>query len=217
MMTARPQIVREVKKVFEFIQKPFKPVKFRELLVSPNEMKPKLLKLISEEIHNAKEGHEAWIKVKINHITDEDIVEKLYEASQAGVKIDILLRGNCSLVPGLPGISENIRAYGIIDTYLEHSRILIFANGGLPRYYLGSADWMPRNLINRIEVLTPVYDEDLKANLLRTVEYGLKDTTNARIIDGRGTNAFPEGAPFRSQEEIYKAELNEINNTENGK
>ena len=217
MMTARPQIVREVKKVFEFIQKPFKPVKFRELLVSPNEMKPKLLKLISEEIHNAKEGHEAWIKVKINHITDEDIVEKLYEASQAGVKIDILLRGNCSLVPGLPGISENIRAYGIIDTYLEHSRILIFANGGLPRYYLGSADWMPRNLINRIEVLTPVYDEDLKANLLRTVEYGLKDTTNARIIDGRGTNAFPEGAPFRSQEEIYKAEINEINNTENGK
>ena len=217
MMTARPQIVREVKKVFEFIQKPFKPVKFRELLVSPNEMKPKLLKLISEEIHNAKEGHEAWIKVKINHITDEDIVEKLYEASQAGVKIDILLRGNCSLVPGLPGISENIRAYGIIDTYLEHSRILIFANGGLPRYYLGSADWMPRNLINRIEVLTPVYDEDLKANLLRTVEYGLKDTTNARIIDGRGTNAFPEGAPFRSQEEIYKVEINEINNTENGK
>ena len=217
MMTARPQIVREVKKVFEFIQKPFKPVKFRELLVSPNEMKPKLLKLISEEIHNAKEGHEAWIKAKINHITDEDIVEKLYEASQAGVKIDILLRGNCSLVPGLPGISENIRAYGIIDTYLEHSRILIFANGGLPRYYLGSADWMPRNLINRIEVLTPVYDEDLKANLLRTVEYGLKDTTNARIIDGRGTNAFPEGAPFRSQEEIYKAEINEINNIENGK
>ena len=94
---------------------------------------------------------------------------------------------------------------------------MIFANGGLPRYYLGSADWMPRNLINRIEVLTPVYDEDLKANLLRTVEYGLKDTTNARIIDGRGTNAFPEGVPFRSQEEIYKAELNEINNTENGK
>ena len=113
-------------------------------------------------------------------------------------------------MPGLPGISENINARGIIDTYLEHSRILIFANGGLPRYYLGSADWMPRNLINRIEVLTPVYDEDLKANLLRTVEYGLRDTTNARIIDGRGANALPEGEKFRSQEEIYKEESKDI-------
>lgn len=148
--------------------------------------------------------------MKINHITDEDIVEKLYDASQAGVKIDLLVRGNCSLVPGLPGISENINARGIIDTYLEHSRILIFANGGLPRYYLGSADWMPRNLINRIKVLTPVYDEDLKANLLRTVEYGLRDTTNARIIDGRGANALPEGEKFRSQEEIYKEESKDI-------
>ena len=94
---------------------------------------------------------------------------------------------------------------------------MIFANGGLPRYYLGSADWMPRNLINRIEVLTPVYDEDLKANLLRTVEYGLKDSRNERIIDGRGKKEFTEGATFRSQEEIYKAEINEINNIENGK
>ena len=204
MMTARPQIVREVKKVFEFISKPFKPVKFHELLVSPNEMKPKLLRLISEEIRNAKEGRKAWIKIKINHITDEDMVKKLYEASQAGVKIDILLRGNCSLVPGLPGISENIRALGIIDTYLEHSRILIFANGGQPKYYLGSADWMPRNLVNRIEVLTPVYDEDLQHDLMRTIDFGLRDTTNARIIDGRGTNAFPEGERFRSQENIYK-------------
>ena len=209
MMTARPQIVREVKKVFEFISKPFKPVKFRELLVSPNEMKPKILRLISDEIRNAKEGLEAWIKVKINHITDEDVVAKLYEASQAGVKVSILIRGNCSLVPGLPGISENINAVGIIDTYLEHSRILIFANGGNPKYFLGSADWMPRNLVNRIEVLTPVYDEDLQHDLERTIDYGMRDTTNARIVDGRGTNAIPEGAPFRSQEQLYVGYLKE--------
>ena len=200
MMTARPQIVREVKKVFEFISKPFKPVKFRELLVSPNEMKPKILRLISDEIRNAKEGLEAWIKVKINHITDEDVVAKLYEASQAGVKISLLVRGNCSLVPGLPGVSENISALGVIDTYLEHARILIFANGGNPKYFLGSADWMPRNLVNRIEVLTPVYDEQLQHDLERTIDYGLRDTTNARIVDGRGGNQFKEGAPFRSQE-----------------
>ena len=209
MMTARPQIVREVKKVFEFISKPFKPVKFRELLVSPNEMKPKILRLISDEIRNAKEGLEAWIKVKINHITDEDVVAKLYEASQAGVKISLLVRGICSLVPGLPGVSENISALGVIDTYLEHARILIFANGGNPKYFLGSADWMPRNLVNRIEVLTPVYDEQLQHDLERTIDYGLRDTTNARIVDGRGGNQFKEGAPFRSQEQLYVDYLKE--------
>ena len=209
MMTARPQIVREVKKVFEFISKPFKPVKFRELLVSPNEMKLKVLRLISDEIRNAKEGLEAWIKVKINHITDEDVVAKLYEASQAGVKISLLVRGNCSLVPGLPGVSENISALGVIDTYLEHARILIFANGGNPKYFLGSADWMPRNLVNRIEVLTPVYDEQLQHDLERTIDYGLRDTTNARIVDGRGGNQFKEGAPFRSQEQLYVDYLKE--------
>lgn len=218
MMTARPQIVREVKKVFEFISKPFKPVKFRELLVSPNEMKPKILRLISDEIRNAKEGLEVWIKVKINHITDEDVVAKLYEASQAGVKISLLVRGNCSLVPGLPGVSENISALGVIDTYLEHARILIFANGGNPKYFLGSADWMPRNLVNRIEVLTPVYDEQLQHDLERTIDYGLRDTTNARIVDGRGGNQFKEGAPFRSQEQLYVdylKESQEMNNVIN--
>ena len=218
MMTARPQIVREVKKVFEFISKPFKPVKFRELLVSPNEMKPKILRLISDEIRNAKEGLEAWIKVKINHITDEDVVAKLYEASQAGVKISLLVRGNCSLVPGLPGVSENISALGVIDTYLEHARILIFANGGNSKYFLGSADWMPRNLVNRIEVLTPVYDEQLQHDLERTIDYGLRDTTNARIVDGRGGNQFKEGAPFRSQEQLYVdylKESQEMNNVIN--
>ena len=218
MMTARQQIVREVKKGFEFISKPFKPVKFRELLVSPNEMKPKILRLISDEIRNAKEGLEAWIKVKINHITDEDVVAKLYEASQAGVKISLLVRGNCSLVPGLPGVSENISALGVIDTYLEHARILIFANGGNPKYFLGSADWMPRNLVNRIEVLTPVYDEQLQHDLERTIDYGLRDTTNARIVDGRGGNQFKEGAPFRSQEQLYVdylKESQEMNNVIN--
>lgn len=96
---------------------------------------------------------------------------------------------------------------GIIDRYLEHSRILIFCNGGKPRYYLGSADWMPRNLLNRIEVLTPVYDEDLQADLMRTVSYGMRDTANGRIVDGKGSNTLVEGEHFRSQEELYKAYL----------
>ena len=215
MMTARPRIVNEVAKVFDFIDRPFSQVRFTELMVSPNSMKTRIIRLFDNEIKNAREGKEAWVKMKINHITDTDVVNKIYAASKAGVKVEIVLRGNCSLVPGIPGFSDNIRAVGIIDRYLEHSRILIFCNGGKPRYYLGSADWMPRNLVNRIEVMTPVYDEDLKKDLLRTVEYGLADTTNGRIIDGRGTNLIqpvPEGkAPFRSQEALFEAYHREVN------
>ena len=204
MMTARPKIVNEVAKVFDFIDRPFSPFRFNELLVSPNSMKSRILRMLDTEIRNAGEGKEAWVKIKINHITDTDMVAKLYQASKAGVKIDIVIRGNCSLVPGIKGLSENIRCVGIIDRYLEHSRILIFANGGKPRYFLGSADWMPRNLLNRIEVLTPVYDEELQADLMRTISYGMRDTTNGRIVDGKGTNDFVEGEPFRSQQELYK-------------
>ena len=215
VMTARPTLVREVKKVFDFIRKPFKPVRFRELLVSPNDMKPRILRLIDNEIKNAKAGIDAWIRMKINHITDEDVVEKLYDAAAAGVKVSIVLRGNCSLMPS--GV-ENMHVVGIIDRYLEHSRILIFANGGSPKYFMGSADWMPRNLVNRVEVLTPVYDDDLQRDLARTVDYGLLDTTNGRIVDGCGKNELQQGEPFRSQERLYVdylKEAQEYNNTRN--
>ena len=204
MMTARPKIVNEVAKVFDFIDRPFSPFRFNELLVSPNSMKNRILRMLDTEIRNVSEGKEAWVKIKINHITDTDMVTKLYQASQAGVKIDIVIRGNCSLVPGLKGLSENIRCVGIIDRYLEHSRILIFANGGKPRFFIGSADWMPRNLLNRIEVLTPVYDEEMQTDLMRTISYGMRDSTNGRLIDGKGTDDFVNGEPFRSQEELYK-------------
>ena len=123
------------------------------------------------------------------------------------MRIDALVRGNCSVVPGIKDVSENIRIVGIIDRYLEHSRIVIFCNNDKPRYFIGSADWMPRNLVNRIEVLTPVYDEDMKKDLMRTIDFGLRDTTNGRIVDGKGTNeiqAVKEGEkPFRSQEELH--------------
>ena len=215
MMTARPSIVNEVARVFEFIKRPFSQLRFRELLVSPNAMKNRILRMIDTEIRNAKAGREAWIKVKINHITDLDMIKKIYQASNAGVKIGLLVRGNCSLVPGIPGFSLNIHAVGIIDRYLEHSRILIFCNGGNSRYFLGSADWMPRNLISRIEVMAPVYDEDLKRDLLRTVDYGLKDTTNGRVIDSLGTNSLQplaeEGEKsFHSQYELFKVYHREI-------
>lgn len=209
MMTARQGIVSEVAKVFDFIDRPFSPSRFKELLVSPNSMKTRIIRLFDTEIKNAKEGKPAWVKLKINHITDPDIVNKMYAASRAGVRIDALVRGNCSLVPGVEGVSDNIRIVGIIDRYLEHSRILVFCNNDRPRYFIGSADWMPRNLVNRIEVMTPVYDDDMKRDLMRTIDYGLSDTTNGRIVDGLGTNAIqpvaPGGTPFRSQEKLYKA------------
>ena len=207
MMTARQGIVLEVAKVFDFIDRPFSPMRFKELLVSPNSMKTRILRLFDNEIKNAQEGKPAWVKIKINHITDQDVVNKIYVASRAGVRIDALVRGNCSVVPGIKDVSENIRIVGIIDRYLEHSRILIFCNNDKPRYFIGSADWMPRNLVNRIEVLTPVYDEDMKKDLMRTIDFGLRDTTNGRIVDGKGTNeiqAVKEGEkPFRSQEELH--------------
>lgn len=213
MMTARPRIVNEVAKVFEFIDRPYIHPRFQELMVSPYAMKSRILRMLDTEIKNAQEGKEAWLKMKINHITDKEVVAKLYQASQAGVRIDIVIRGNCSLVPDIRELSENIHAVGIIDRYLEHSRILIFCNGGKNRYFLGSADWMPRNLSDRVEVLTSVYDEDLKRDLMRTVEYALKDNTNGRIVDGKGTNELQpiddEHPAFRSQEELYHAYLKE--------
>lgn len=213
LMTASRPIVKDVENVFNFIEKPYTMIKFKELLVSPNEMKQKFIRLINEEIKNKKAGKEAYIKVKINHITDELMVKKLYEAAEAGVQVDLLVRGNCSLKPNLKSLNGNMKVVGIIDRYLEHARIFIFAAGGLNKTFLGSADWMPRNLDHRVEVITPVYGEDIKANLRKVVEYGLKDTLQGRIVDGLGTNLENTGdEAFRSQETLYREYLEENQN-----
>lgn len=213
LMTASRRLVKDVDSVFGFIERPYTPVRFKELLVSPNEMKNRFVALINNEIKNRKSGKPAYIKIKINHITDPVMVEKLYEASCAGVDIDLLVRGNCSLVPGIPGVSDHIRIAGIIDRYLEHSRIFVFAAGGEERVLIGSADWMPRNLDNRVEVVTPVYDPEVKEEMKRIVDFGLRDTLQARIVDGEGKNLFKQpdegGQPFRSQEALYEYYLNE--------
>lgn len=204
VMTAHRPIVREVNAVFDFIEKPYTPANFRELLVSPNDMRKRLISLINKEIKNKEQGKEAYLLAKVNHITDRVLIEKLYEASTAGVRIDLAVRGNCSLVTGIPGVSENIHINGIIDRYLEHSRIFIFANGGEEKYYIGSADWMPRNLDYRIEVLAPVYDKDMQEDLKLIVCYGLQDTAKGRIVNGTGE--YPQAnvnTNFRSQQELY--------------
>ena len=207
LMTAHKGIVDDVENVFDFLEQPYLYPTFRQLIVAPQYMRKKIISLIKFEIENAKKGLPAYIYCKINHIVDEKIIEKLYEASNAGVIIKLLVRGNCSLKTGVRKISENIEALGIIDRYLEHSRVLIFANGGEERYYIGSADWMQRNLDNRVEVYTPVYDPEFRKQLKTVIEYGLKDNVKARIVDGSGNNIInttENNTPFRSQEEIYQ-------------
>lgn len=203
LMTYNRSIVQEVEKVFRFVDKPYLPIKFKHLLVSPNSMKKQFIEMIDTEINNHLKGKPAYIKMKLNHLTDETMVQKIYEAVTAGVKVEAVVRGNCSLVDD-EKFGGRLKVVGIIDRYLEHSRIFIFCNGGEPRYFIGSADWMPRNLDSRIEVVVPVYDPDIQRELLRIVDYGLQDMVQGRLIMGK-REAVPS---FRSQEALYKYYLN---------
>ena len=217
LFTSRKEITREVDQVFDFIHKPYAAPRFRHLLVSPNCMRQPLLDLIDREIADARAGREAWIKVKINHVTDPDIVARLYEAARAGVKVDMLVRGCCSLVTSGKDIGANLHVYGIIDRWLEHGRIIVFHAGGERKVFIGSADWMPRNLDRRIEVLVPVCDHSIKEELIRVVDAGLRDNVKGRVVDGSGRNLYhqiPDSAPFRSQMELYAHYENELNNEE---
>lgn len=208
LMTANRAIVQDVDRVFRFIERPYSPIKFRELLVSPNEMKKRFLRLIDAEIKNHRAGLPSGIKMKVNHITDPIMVDKIYEAASSGVPVDLLVRGNCSLVPDQPQLGGRLKVIGIIDRYLEHSRIFIFAGGGQEQCFIGSADWMPRNLDYRVEVVTPVYDPTIRAELHTIVDLGLADTSQGRLVDGQGgdtaLSAAPGQEPLRSQEELYE-------------
>ncbi len=188
LMTSSRRIVKEVEQVFDFIEKPYSQIRFKELLVSPNDMKSRFISLINAEIRNRKNGKPAYIRMKLNHVTDPEMVRKLYDAAYAGVDIEMSVRGNCSIVT--EGLPENcrIRINGIIDRYLEHSRIFVFAAGGEEKVFIGSADWMPRNLDNRIEVITPVYDPAIKQEMKRIVDYALLDVKQGRTVDGTGAN-----------------------------
>lgn len=205
LMTANKTIVKEVENVFIFLQKPYIIQNFKNLLVAPLNMRNGIISLINNEIQNIKKGKPAYIKCKLNHVTDIEIIKKLYEASAAGVKIEMLVRGSCSIVTKTKSHSSNITIKGIVDRNLEHTRILIFCNGGLEKYYLGSADWIYRNFDTRVEVLTPIFDEKIQQELKMIIDFGLKDNKKARIIDGSGKNEIKkEEIPFRSQEELYE-------------
>lgn len=205
LMRASKNITHDVLSVFGFIERPYSPVKFKELLVSPNEMKQKFIRLINEEIRNKETGKPAYIRAKLNHITDTAMVKKLYEASGHGVRVDLVVRGCCSLMTGVAGVSDTIRINGIIDRYLEHSRIFIFAAGGEEKVFMGSADWMPHNLDNRMEVVTPVYDPEIKSELKRIVDYALRDTSKGRTADGNRSfkKIFMQRVPLRLGFDVF--------------
>ncbi len=206
LFTANKQITAEVETVFNFIDKPFQAVQFSHLLVSPQEMRKKLNQMIHNEIVNAKKGLPAYILCKINHITDYKIIEKLYDAAEAGVKIDAVVRGMCSVVTTQARLKNNFRIVGIVDQFLEHPRIFIFCNNGVEKYYMSSADWMTRNLDSRIEVAVPIYDKEIQKDIKTVIEYGLRDNVQARICDATGKNIIQETdePPFRSQMELMK-------------
>jgi len=206
LLTADQRIGREVNKLFDYFENPFKYPNFNHLLVAPQFMRRKLCSLIDEEMRNAKAGREAWIMVKINNLVDPDMINKLYDASLTGVKIRIVVRGTCSLIPGVPGLSENIQAVSIVGRYLEHSRIFIFCNSGNERYYISSADWMTRNLDTRIEVAAPIYDVSLQKELKYILETQLCDNVKTRIIDAVQDNRYKRdnNPPLESQEVIYE-------------
>lgn len=197
----------EIWKVFDFIDNPYKNYKYDHLIVSPNYQREKLTQLIENEIENSKNGKEAYILLKVNSLVDKEMIELLYKANNAGVKIRAVVRGICTIVPGVEGMSENIEVVSIVDKFLEHARIFVFANGGQELYYLSSADWMPRNIDNRIEVSAPVYDKDLQRELKYIMELQLADNVKARIIDEDNLNLYKKregNNKIRSQVEFYE-------------
>ena len=206
LFTANQEILKEVNKVFNFFDTNYNVQKFKHLIVSPHYTKKQLKHLIDEEIKNAKAGKEAYIKLKMNNITSYKMIDKLYEASRAGVKIQMIVRGICCLVPGIEGMSENIEVISIVDKFLEHPRLFIFGNGGTPKVYISSADWMTRNISFRVEVGCPIYDKTIQQELIDTFEISWADNVKARIINKAQDNTYRlhTTPALRSQVALYE-------------
>ena len=199
--------------MFDFFESNYLRPTFRHLVVSPYGTRRKFTALINAEIRAAKAGEKAWITLKLNNLVDPGMIRKLYEASCAGVRVRLIVRGVCSLVPGVPGQSENITVISIVGRYLEHSRIFVFCNGGDPLYYLSSADWMTRNIDHRIEVTAPVYDVRVQSELTEYLNAQFKDNVKARHVDEKLRNRYVKGKPgqiFNSQTEVYNLYANKL-------
>lgn len=207
LFTANQELCAEVGAVFTFLENSKPPrAPFKHLLVGKFNLREGLYALIEAETEAARMGKPAAMILKMNSLEDREIIEKLYIASQAGVKIKLIVRGICCLSPGIPGASDNIEVISIVDRFLEHARVFVFHNGGAEKIYLSSADWMTRNLSYRIETAFPVYDPDLKQEILQTLEFQLNDNVKARIVEAEAHNEYrrtQSDIPVRSQIETY--------------
>lgn len=205
LLTGHSEIGNEVAKVFEMLETGNINRRFKELLVSPLNTRRQIIHLIDQEIENVKNGNKGKITIKINNLTDEILIRQLYKASNAGVKIDMIVRGICCLVPGVVNQSENIRVFSIVDRFLEHMRVMKFYNNGMPKYYITSADWMERNLDKRIEVGAPIYDKKLQKELDTILDYQLKGNMKTRVIGRYQKNKYRknDSPQFQTQLELY--------------
>ena len=212
LFTANQAILKELGIVFDFFDTTYKIYKYKHLIVSPHYTTNAFIYLIDKEIANARLGKEAYMKLKMNSFTSYKMVDKLYEASNAGVKIQLIVRGVCCLIPGIEGMSENIEALSIVDKFLEHPRLFIFGNGGDPKVYISSADWMTRNLDNRVEVGCPIYDDDIKKELIDTFEISWRDNVKSRIFDEDQDSKYRinELPKLRSQFAMYDYYLDKL-------
>ena len=207
LFTRNQELANEAEAVFTFIQQPYRRQKFQHLQVSPLNARTKIQALVRQETQNANEGLKAEITLKINNLEDKLLIDDLYKASQAGVKIKAIIRGMCSLVPGVKGLSENISIISVVDRFLEHPRVMVFENAGDTKMFISSADWMTRNMDFRIEVGCPIYDKDLKRRIMDILNMQFNDTLKARVIDKQQTNHYVTRGNrknLRSQTEIYR-------------
>jgi polyphosphate kinase len=211
LMTAHRGMLREMELVFIFLAKRIKPttpdlIKFKHLLVAQFNLQPNFISLIEREMEEAKKGKPASIIIKLNNLEEKVLIEQLYNASDAGVKIQLIIRGICRLIPEVKGMSENIKVIRIVDRYLEHGRVFVFHNKGKEEIYLGSADWMNRNIYRRIEVCFPIYDEDIKAELKAMLKLQLTDNVKAVTINDKMVNVpvIASKTSLQSQHEIYE-------------
>jgi polyphosphate kinase len=211
LLTSQPDLLREMELLFIFLTRRKKPsspdlIRFSHLLVAQFNLQARFLELIEREMNYARQGLPAHIILKLNNLEEKVLISKLYEASNAGVKISLIVRSVCCIIPGVPGISKNISVIRIVDRYLEHGRIFIFHNLGNEELWLGSADWMNRNIYRRIEVCFPVYDKEIRTALTGIIQLQLKDNVQAVAIDSSLNNLPVEtdGQPVQSQEAIYK-------------
>ena len=205
LFTSNQGILKDVSKVFEFLKVNYKIQKYKYLIVSPHYTSSLLFSLIDKEIENSVNGKKSQIILKLNSLTSHRFVDKLYEASNSGVKIKLIVRGICCLIPNIENLSKNIEVISIVDKYLEHPRVYIFENGGDKKVYISSADLMTRNLDNRVEVACPIYQEDLKKQILDTIQISLNDNVKSRLINLNKQNEFVENKnkKVRSQWDTY--------------